>query len=569
MIETRRRLPAGTGVALLGAAVVPLVAGCGGERAPSAQGPRAHDGYRIEVLVRGAALHGANGVHFDPDGRLWVASVLGRELAVIDPDSGTVLERYGPEDGVECPDDVTIAPDGTAYWTAICTGEVGARASDGSVRRQQVGPGVNPVTLSDDGRLFVARDFLGDGLYELDPGFAAPPRRIRETLGWLNGMDWGPDGGLYGPIWTGGRIVRADPESGDLETVADGIGVVSAVKFSPAGELHASSYTTGEMLRIDRATGEREVVGRVPPAVDNLAFDSRGRLFASHARDGAIYEILDDVSTRTVTPGGLIAPGGIALVERETGSRIHVADVFSLRAFDAETGEALAVETHFFAVPGGITAPMTVTAGPGGRLVLASWLANAVQVWDPGPDTALVTWTDFATPLAAAWVGDDILVAQLGTSPGAGSVVRIPGADPTARDTLATGLAVPAGLAATAAGDVWVSEWTSGRVLKLATAGDPGWTPLPVAIGLERPEGIALAPDGSLLIVEAGAGRLSRLRVGSEQAEPLAEGLEIGLPAPEAWPPVWISSGVAAASDGTIFVTGDRGNLIYRIDPPP
>ncbi len=79
-------------------------------------------------------------------------------------------------------------------------GIVGRRTPAGEVTQQFVSPGVNPITFSDDGRLFVALDFSGDGLYELDPELKNPPRLIIKELGWLNGMDFGPDGLLYGPI---------------------------------------------------------------------------------------------------------------------------------------------------------------------------------------------------------------------------------------------------------------------------------------------------------------------------------------------------------------------------------
>jgi hypothetical protein len=61
--------------------------------------------------------------------------------------------------------------------------------------------GANPITFSDDGRLFVARDFMGTGLYELDPNGVKPPRPIDEKLVNLNAYDFGPDGRLYGPIF--------------------------------------------------------------------------------------------------------------------------------------------------------------------------------------------------------------------------------------------------------------------------------------------------------------------------------------------------------------------------------
>ena len=65
------------------------------------------------------------------------------------------------------------------------------------------GPGVNPITFSDDGRLFVSQCALGDHLFELDPdrqrGAAPHHRPARSGLTALNGMDWGPDDRLYGP----------------------------------------------------------------------------------------------------------------------------------------------------------------------------------------------------------------------------------------------------------------------------------------------------------------------------------------------------------------------------------
>jgi sugar lactone lactonase YvrE len=516
------------------------------------------------VLVRGAAFHSANGVHFDAEGRLWIASVIGRELIVLDPDSGTVLERYGPESGVETPDDVAIGPDGSVYWTAIFTGEVGRMGPDRVKQGQTLAPGVNPITLADDGRLFVALDFLGDGLYELDPALADPPRQILSAPGWMNGMDWGPDQNLYGPIWTQGRIVRVDPETGSIETAADGFNIISAVKFDSRGRLYATEYTTGEVWRIDLEAGSQEIVGRVPPAPDNLALDAGDRLFVSHARDGSIYEIVDDLSTRLVSRGGLIAPGGVAVVERPSGSTLYVADVLSLRAFDAETGEPTHVETHIIGDPDGIIAPFTAHPNEAGDLVITSWFSNAVQIWDPRARKALATHTDFAVPLNAIEFDGDLVVAEMGAGPGDGRLIRLRGGDPAERDTLATGLGLPVGMAANE-GNLWITDRGTGQVLKVVSGGEPGWTPLPVAIGLAAPEGIAVAPDGSLLVIEAEGGRLSRIAVGSAEAEPVVTGLAVGLAGPLTAPPVWIFSDVTVTPDGVAYVSGDRDNVVYRI----
>jgi hypothetical protein len=134
----------------------------------------------LRVIAEGAALHGANGINFGPDGNLYVASVFGTEIVAMNPGTGQTVDRLGPEAGVEGPDDLVFGPDGSLYWTDIMKGEVGRRTPGGVVTKQMVAPGVNPITFSPDGRLFVALDFLGDGLYEL--GGLRSPSRLNRTI---------------------------------------------------------------------------------------------------------------------------------------------------------------------------------------------------------------------------------------------------------------------------------------------------------------------------------------------------------------------------------------------------
>ena len=111
----------------------------------------------LKTLVKGAALQAANGLDVGLDGNLYVASVNGQEIAVINKNNGKFIDRYGPANGVLGPDDLVFGPDGTLYWTDILTGFVGRMTADGQqLGYQFVAPGVNPVRFSDDGRLFVA-----------------------------------------------------------------------------------------------------------------------------------------------------------------------------------------------------------------------------------------------------------------------------------------------------------------------------------------------------------------------------------------------------------------------------
>ena len=290
--------------------------------AKGAEPSRVRDGHPIG---RSSVLNGPNGVNVGPDGKVYVASVLGDEITVHDPQTGAILDRIGPERGVHGPDDVVVAPDGTIYWTELFAGNVGLLRPDGSYRTQFVGRGVNPVELSQDGRLFVARDFLGDGLYELDPALVAPPRVLIADLVGFNGMDFGPDGLLYGPLFFGGAVARVDVDAAvpAAEIVATGFRVPSAVAFNSSGALHVVDFAEGRVVRVDAATGDLQVLADIEGVLDNLAFDARDRLFTTAFADGQLLTMTPGGRLRALNESGFIAPGGVAVAPDGT---VWVAD---------------------------------------------------------------------------------------------------------------------------------------------------------------------------------------------------------------------------------------------------
>ena len=520
-----------------------------------------------KVLVQGAPIHGANGIMFDNNDMLYIASVMGREIVVMDPKSGRILDKLGTDLGVEGPDDLTFGPDGSLYWTSIMTGEVGRLAPGGVLSKQFVAPGVNPITFSDDGRLFVALDFLGDGLYELDPNLTAGPWPIIEAtpsdpypLGFLNGMDWGPDGLLYGPLWIPNLVVRIDVDLKMIVgVVAGGLSNPAAVKFDSQGNLHVAEQMSGEVSRLDLITGDKMLIATGLQGLDNLAFDSRDRLFVSHAGDGSIHHVLPSGRVRTVSKGGMIAPGGVAVMPHPHGGEsVFVADIWTLREFNGRTGRPGIVERHDLTVPGDITSPLTVSPF-GDNLVLSSWFGDTVQIWNP--ETHVVEKEGlFMFPLNAIQFQSESVVAELGT----GSVIQWD-PDTNGRVTLADstdGIFVPAGLAA-ADGNLWVSDWATGVVWQILSP----HVLSPVATGLVAPEGLALDRDGSLLVVEAGAGRLSRIDLLTGVVSKVVDGLELGAEAIPGLIPTWIFNGVAVGPSGYIYVTGDISNVLYRFKP--
>lgn len=511
-----------------------------------------------EILVQGAPIHGTNGIMFDDSDRLYIASALGREIVVMDPESGEILERIGTDRGVETPDDLHFGPDGSLYWTSIMTGEVGRLTPEGVDTGQMIQPGVNPVTFSDDGRLFVGLDVIAGGLYELDPEFATSPRPIYEGIG-TNGMDWGPDGFLYAPVE--GNLMAVDVDSGVTRSVAGGEGL-GTIKFDSHGRLHGLDWSQPSVVRLDVETGSRETAAALPPGADNLAFDSGNRLFVSSFWNGSILEVLPDGATRTVSPGGLIAPGGLGVHARaDGGESVFVADVFTVREFDGLTGDEVEQRSawHF------------TEWVQGDLLVSTSWISatGVTEVRDLLTGETLVSYTDFNHPLNAILFQGDLVVADFELGSGFTRVVKASTTDPSRREVLmdtGNGLGLPAGLAATEH-DLWVADRENGSVFQVVAAGEVLDTPLVVSEGLAAPEGLAVSLDGALLVAETGANRLVRIDPTSGEVSILAGGLALDSSFVQGWPQTWLFSGVAVGPSGTIYLSNAGENQVLVLRP--
>ena len=532
---------------------VTLLIGCGAPEPSQTTGPT------VTVLSQGGPLHGTNGVMFGPDGRLYVASISSPAVVALDPESGAILERWGPEEGVKGPDDVAFGPDGSMFWTDWAFGDVGRRTPDGTttVVASPV-PGVNPITFSDDGRLFVSQCGPGDQLFEIDPEGIEEPRLIGDQLsrGCVNGMDWGPDDRLYGPRMSSNEVVRVDVDGGTVETVASGFQRAVAVKFDSQGRLHVLDTGAGEVVRADVATGDTEVVGRVGVGSDNLAFDAEDRLFVSSFTDSYIVEVTGPETNRPVIAGGIGWPGGLAYVPTTGGSgRLFLADRRALRELDPATGAEVHAVTGFGSDVGEV-----LSAHPhGAHLILSS--LTTVSIWDPDGDRLVARFEGFEKAVDALPLGDDIIVSEYET----GSVVRFDPASPDARAVIASGLEEPAGLAVHG-GDLYVAD-RSGTLFQILDDGESLDPPRPVASGLAGPEGIAADDNGTLYVVEEDTGRVTQVDPVTGAATPVVDGLtlhgveqNIGETTP-----VGFLAGIAVG-DGSLYVSGYPENRVYRID---
>jgi sugar lactone lactonase YvrE len=534
--------------------------------------PASSEGRRLDILATGAEISGANGIHFGPDGRLYVATVIGSEIVVVDPDEGGVLERIS--EGVDGPDDIAFGSDGSFYWTSILTGEVAGMRPDGTrITAARLSPGVNPITFSPDGRLFVSQCFFDDKLYEVDPAGVTEPRLLSDRLGpgcGLNGMDWGPDGRLYGPRWFRGEIVSFDVDRLDMRLEASGFEVPAAVKFDSKGRLHVLDTAVGAVYRVE---GDQNVeVASFSPGLDNFAFDATDRLFVSSFVDGFVVRANADGSQSWLTPGGMSHPGGLTILPRASdaepdGLEIVVADLQSIRGFDAQTGDPTRVERNIFGVSE--IGSVSNIATDDSNLILTSWLDGTVKIWDPAARELIEAHHDLAAPVSAIRYAGRLVIAEHGK----GRVVALPrpmGANASetsetqTAEVFAANLPAPTGLTVRG-GDLFVSDFIRGEVLRIAADGMALETPEIVAAGLKGPEGVVATADG-FLVVEGVSGRI--LAIDSAGKAQTIGVIEPGSPAPDDQQPPSMIFGGLAFDGTTIYVAGEQKRVVYRLSGP-
>jgi sugar lactone lactonase YvrE len=512
--------------------------------------------YEVTRLVPGSAFHGVHGLGIDKAGRMFAGSVAGAALYEVDRDNGTAKIAIPTPEGMA--DDIAFAPDGTMAWTGFLTGDLYARKGDGPIKKLASGlPGINSLAYRKDGRLYATTVFLGDTLYEIDVEGVKPPRVIMEKMGGLNGFEFGPDDRLYGPLWFKGQVAKVDVDKAELTVVADGFKTPAAVNFDSKGNLWVVDTALGQLVRVDPKTGAKKMVAQLKPSLDNLAIDDKDRIYVSNMADNGIQEVdAETGAAKQVIIGKLALPGGIGVVSDGLKDTIYVADVFAYRTVDGATGE-VCEPARMHAAGVTLEYPMSATA-KGDDVLLSSWFTGTVQVVDRKTGTTKEMMHDFKAPHDAIRLADgSILVNELGSK----SLIRASGEHGKDRTVLIGGLEGPVGLVGGPNGDVYVTEAFAGQVSKIKSNGEKAV----LAKDLKMPEGIALTPDGKLIVAEVGAKRIVELDPQTGKLSEIAGNLPIGLAGAPGGLPTNIPTGVGVGATGTIYFSSDIENAIYKV----
>ncbi len=512
--------------------------------------------YDVQVLVPPTAMHAVEGIVLDDRGRLFGTSIHGQRVYQIDPDSGAVTVFVDSPDGES--DDVAIGPAGTpaagiAAWTAQRSGEIRALRPGGRpmVLMKNV-PRVNPIAFNAAGRLFTAQVGAGDDtLWELDPLGIGAPRRVASGQGRLNGFAFGPDGQLYAPQFGTDRLVAIDIETGERRTIATGVGAPAAVKVAADGMVYSVDYLSGDLWRTVPATGRSVKLTNLPAPLDSLALLKDGRIILSSAADSSLL-VFDPASGQvtTLVRGWFTLPLGMALTVNQGRPSLLVADPFGYRFVDTESG---AVTRPRWAANRGAS---SAVAADGRRIVFAYQTSGRLRAVERGSEKLLWDHATIKSPRGLALLADGSAVIADAVS---GRLLKFDGAHV---QEVAVNLRQPVAVIADRTRPaVLVSEFATGQVRRVDLM--TGQQKI-VATGFEQPTGIAWLPDGRLVVVEAGARRVSAVDLETHKRTVLASKLPLSLAGLDL--PADSPAGIVVDTAGNIYLScpGDNSILVLR-----
>lgn len=523
-----------------------------------------------ETVLRSVPLCGTNGLTVDGEDHLIIASIGTQSVLVMDTDTGQIIRKFSAP-LITAPDDVAIGKDGSIYFTDVPTGNIGRISPKGQVSVvENLGQWINALRVSPKGdKLYVSHCIGADKLTEVDLTGKAKPKVLAEGIGWPNSMAFGPDGYLYTPLNRGNQILRWNTDTGEHEVAVPTRSIPSSVKFDSKGRMLVTEFLLGRLVRYDLGIGERTVISdQLPTGLDNVAVDSKDRMFVSSNHNGGIVEVYEDGRLRELSPPGLLTPSSVAILATPQGDRLIVSDFYNIRFYDTESLRLeRTIHTGFYPFvkddkelgeSTNLAFPIAV-ASAGNTLVIASWQNNTVQVFDL-VENCVVRTVECHVPIYAIKFGDDLIVSEYKNQ----GVVSI--SPEGKKRILVGGIAIPTGLAVRE-GNLWAADWSEGQILKVISNGEVLAKPTVVVTGLSQPEGIAVTPNGDLLVVETGIGRLLKVNLVSAESVILADNLKIkmGVKTNSSEPPKRHFSGVAIGSDGSIYVSCDEGREVVRL----
>jgi sugar lactone lactonase YvrE len=526
-----------------------------------AAGPKALDpSYKVVRLVKDTLFPGCNGATIGMDGALYVVHTAIGTTTRIDLKTMKATNFVPPYAGTFITDDITSDDKGNFYSTGTTpiVGEIYRIDKNGMktvIAKGLLAP--NGIQYNKrTGRLFTSECFQANRVFELDPMGVKEPRLLvkENVIAVPEGFDFDPDtNDLIIPDMGTGKILRVNPDTGAITTIAEKFVAPMAVKVGP-DKMAYFPELFGTVYRLSLDGQKREKLAQLPPGLDNLAITPEGRLFITHYWDATVYEVATDGSGKfeALFPNGPNQINGVLV----KNGKILVSDAIMIRI--VEKDHYVPTKLNAWAAHG-MPLPIGLADGPGDQVFWPDSVNNAVAIGDPAKGEFKAIAGGLNRPMAVLMSKTEpkIYVAEYG----AGQITEVSLTD-GAKKALATGLEGP--LALTIIDNkLYAGEAKAGRITKVDLASGNKEVFLSGVVGKVG----ALANDGAgnLLALDGASGKLFRINPKNLAISVVAQDLPVGYGLAGSYPAVEFPLSMAIGPKGDIYIpTADRGLIMLQ-----
>lgn len=514
-----------------------------------------NENYIVEKFIEGSLFHGFHGPAFDSKDNLFVGNLIEGAIFKVNTETGDYEYYIKPPHGGA--DDIAFDSNDRMYWASLYTGEIRTLDDKGAVKTLgKIQKGVNPIAVNKEGRIFTALAFQGDGLFEVFTD-GREPIKIMEGFGY-NGFDFGSDGMLYVPVMFTGEIIKVDVDNRTKKVVASGFGLPHSCDFDSKGNLYVLDM--GQRLyRVDIKTGAKTLITEANFGMDNVAINSKDEIYVVTFIEKWIGKVDVETGEIDIITGGkakLLTPGGLAVYEDDEEQTLFIGDFFAYRDVDLKTG---LFNRSYYLIVDGVESAISVTVNKE-NVIISGWYSGSIQRRDRKTGEIKTTIRDLNAPYDAVELADgSILVAEAGT----GKLIIIEDNENNTRRIVLDGLDNPCGLAMINEKEFILTEAGSGKVSLIDI--EQGNRTV-ITDGLDKPNGVVLSPNNknTAYVVESGKGRVVKLNIKSGKKNVIADGFNMGITSDGA-PLAHVMSGIAITNDGTIYLSSDIDNAVYKI----
>lgn len=523
---------------------------------PPEEGAIVDPSYVQERLVADTPFPGVNGATIGADGNLYVTHTGNGTITKIDLKTMKPSQFIPTSTGVFIPDDIAADDKGNLYVTGTTplVGKVyridpkGAKTVIADGMAAPNGIEYDPRT----GRLFVTECFQGNRVFEVDPTGEKPARLLidKDVIPVPEGFDFDPDtGDLIIPDMGSGKILRVNPDTGAITTIAEKFSAPIALTIGSDKMIYIPELGTGAVYKLSLDGTKREKIAQLKPGLDNLAITPEGRLFVTGYWNATIYEVATDGSGKTTQffPDGINQPLGVVVKD----NAVYIADAIMIRS--VADGKYQQTKLNAWASHG-MPLTLSLADGPGSRIFWTDCIHGAVAIGDPDKGEFKPVAGGLDQPMAVLLdpSGKRIFVAEYG----GGRITAVSLVDGT-KSVITEGLEGPMALAMMGE-KLYVAESKAGSVSTVDPA--TGRKEVFIAAGLGKPSALADDGQGKLLILESAGQKLLRVDPQALVVSIVAAHLPIQHATVGSHPSVEFPQPMTVDKEGNIYLcTNDRG----------